>query len=234
MSDPTVLLTTGLVLFAGVQVIVMLRTESRAKVERAKDEAAERRRLEREDDIAYQTCYAEHFRLWSLGKRYRGSDLIELSLAGLLRPEDLLPRDWGLITQMLGRLSAEAGYLGATAMSLAHDGAASVATFNATIKKLADTSGSVDLTSRLKYVRDTPGSGLGSELAKYEEKIRKSVEETALLLWDAICHSASGKRVRTLDFKDDLASEIGKKLVAELVERGKQLPEPKGNENAAG
>ena len=37
MDDPMVLLTMGLVLFAGVQVVVMVRTESRAKVERAKD-----------------------------------------------------------------------------------------------------------------------------------------------------------------------------------------------------
>jgi cbb3-type cytochrome oxidase subunit 3 len=212
--DPMHWLTFGLLVFAWIQVWIMHRADKRAKRERETDEASEQRRSEHDEDVAYQTCYAEHFRVWALAKRYRLSDLVKLSAFRLLRPEDLLPRDWGLLTQMLGRLSPEAAALGALAVTHAYDTAASIATFNAAVAKLCADSASADITVQLRYVRDR-----AAELASHEERIRDKAEETAILLWDAIRHSKAGERQRTLDFKDDLQSELGKSFVAEMAAR---------------
>lgn len=233
MEDTMFLPTLALVFFGGVQLLAMVSTEVRARRERARDEAAEKRRLQQEEDVAYQTCYAEHVRLWALGSRYRESDLIDLSVAGLLRPEDLLPRDWGLMTQMLGRLSAEAGYLGAMAIASTHDVAASLAAFNAMIAQFTSASVAVDLVGSLKRQRDTKASALGEKLAAREESIRSHVEDAALLLWDAISHSTPARRERTLKFNDDLASAMGKALENALAERAKTLPHAPGGLDSA-
>jgi len=217
--DPMEWLTLGLAFFAGVQVLIMFKGEARQKAERAADEAAARRRRDEAVDIAYYTCYAEHFRLWALAKRFAASDLAQLALFGLLRPEDLLPRDWGLLTEMLGRLGPEAGSLGAMAASRTHDLAASVGVFVATVVELANRSGSDDLAGRLQYVKDHTSEPLG----EMENRLRTGAFDVAELLMDAIRHRPDMDKVRQFHFRNDLRSELGRRIAREIEEHSASI-----------
>src|SRR4051794_8730640 len=112
LLEPMNVLTFGLLVFAGAQVWVTYRGEVYRRKERAADEASRTRSEEHELDLPYQALWAEHFRLDALTDHLESADLVQMSLSGVLRPEDLIPRDWSTQTRMLGRLGVEAGYLG--------------------------------------------------------------------------------------------------------------------------
>lgn len=215
--DPMNLLTFGLLVFAGVQVWVTHKAERARLAERAADEQARTEAEAKEVDLAFQTVWAEHFRLDALAASYAKADLLQMSLTGILRPEDVLPRDWATQTRMLARLGAEAGYLGGVAITLAHDLARDIHEFNQSIADLFDRNDERAIGLKVASIRTT---GRGSRLAMYEERIRGQCRELATLTWDAASHSPRGDIVRTLTFRDDLASEVARKAARALVERG--------------
>ncbi len=81
--EPMEWLTIGLVLFAGVQAIVQVRTENQRKQERKTDR-------ERSDDLAFQLAWAEQFRIDALAEEWdeTETDLVSLSCLGVLNPSD--------------------------------------------------------------------------------------------------------------------------------------------------
>ena len=219
LFDPMNVLTLGLLVFAGAQVWVTLQGEKSRRHERRQDEKVRLDSQARELDLAYQTLWAEHFRLDALADAWESGDLVQMSLAGVLRPEDVLPRDWATQTTMFGRLGQEAGYLGGVAITQAHDLAREVANLNSSLEDLfaADDERSIGL--KAEHVRKTVG---GSRLAMLEARIRRDVRELSLLTWDAVQHSPRGDVVRELRFRDHLTSAIGKSAVAALADRAKQ------------
>jgi hypothetical protein len=93
----TPLATGVLTFFAGVQ-IWQVRKESK-----------DRQRA------AFASLYAEYLHLSSLSAEWADEDLVELALSDALRPEDMLPRDWGTLIRLLGEVGSATGALGAMA-----------------------------------------------------------------------------------------------------------------------
>jgi hypothetical protein len=93
----TPLATGVLTFFAGVQ-IWQVRKESK-----------DRQRA------AFASLYAEYLHLSSLSAEWADEDLVELALSEALRPEDMLPRDWGTLIRLLGEVGSATGALGAMA-----------------------------------------------------------------------------------------------------------------------
>lgn len=116
--EPMNVLTFGLLVFAGAQVWVTYKGEAYRRRKRLADDAARQEAEAHELDLAYQTLWAEHFRLDALADYWDAADLVQMSLSGVLRSEDVLPRDWTTQTRMLGRLGIEAGYLGGVAINV--------------------------------------------------------------------------------------------------------------------
>ena len=93
----TPLATTVLTFFAGVQ-IWQVRRQSKDRQE-----------------AAFASLYAEYLHLSSLSSDWEEEDLVELALSDALRPEDMLPRDWGTLIRLLGEVGSATGALGAMA-----------------------------------------------------------------------------------------------------------------------
>jgi hypothetical protein len=64
---------------------------------------------------AFASLYAEFLHLSSLSAEWADEDLIELAQSDALRPEDMLPRDWGTLIRLLGEVGSATGALGAMA-----------------------------------------------------------------------------------------------------------------------
>ena len=93
----TPLATGVLTFFAGVQ-IWQVRKESKDR-----------------QSAAFASLYAEYLHLSSLSAEWADEDLVELALSDALRPEDMLPRDWGTLIRLLGEVGSATGALGAMA-----------------------------------------------------------------------------------------------------------------------
>ena len=89
--------TGVLTFFAGVQ-IWQVRKESKER-----------------QSAAFASLYAEYLHLSSLSADWAEEDLVELALSDALRPEDMLPRDWGTLIRLLGEVGSATGALGAMA-----------------------------------------------------------------------------------------------------------------------
>ena len=209
--DDVAWLTVGLMIFAGAQVWVQWRSELARRTERrlAEDEATDR---------AFHFAWAEHFRLDSLAKRLETSDLVELTILGVLKPEDVLPGDAAKLTEALSAMGREAGFLGGVAGTLAHDTARQIAIYTGSVRSFAAElpESSVQLDSaRIDWVHRVHDA----DIAEWAVSIRKSVRELSDLLWDAASHSPRASVERRLVFSDNMTSRVGKDAVAALSAR---------------
>lgn len=216
-----VLLTIGLLLFAGMQWWVTHQAEKSRRLERESDERVRRAAADSTSDTAFQTIWAEHFRLETLATHWGKSDLVLLSALRVLRSDDLLPRDWPTLMRAFGHLSKEAGWLGSVALTLAYDTERDVATLNAIVDSFAK-----------QYPGRSPG-----ELAELVRSNRKADVETlerttvvkatdlALIMWDAARQSARATVDRTWNFSDDLKSKFASDAVRALKIRSEATPE---------
>ena len=93
----TPLATGVLTFFAGVQIW------------QVRKEIKERQRA------AFASLYAAYLHLSSLSAEWADEDLVELAHGDALRPEDMLPRDWGTLIRLLGEVGSATGALGAMA-----------------------------------------------------------------------------------------------------------------------
>lgn len=208
MDDITIL-TIGLLIFAGVQVWVQYRSERNRQHERQAD-------LDENIDRAFHLVWAEHFRLNGLSEHLAKADLIELALIGVLRANDVLPRDWTTVTASLAALSREAGFLGGVAVTTGHDLERQIGTYVASVNSFAHEapSGITD-GERIQWIRKNRGSTLGP----WENSIRRSVDQLAKLFWDAAAHNPRIAVERTLDFSDDLSSDFARAAVQAMAKR---------------
>jgi hypothetical protein len=207
-------LTIGLVIFAGIQVGLQARVERQRKAERRadQDEALDR---------AFQYVWAEHFRLEGLADELDRRDLIEMAFLGILRPEEVLPGDWGKLTEAMATLSREAGFLGGMAVGLCHDVERSIRILVTSIDSF-ETHGPTEVSAleRVQWLRHQ----YGKDVAPWEAAVRKGVRELSTLLWDVARHNPRVSVDRRLEFSDDLKSEFAKAAVRGLVRRANQAP----------
>jgi hypothetical protein len=210
-----IMLTVGLLFFAGMQWWVTHRSERSRMAESSAAELAEKRRREREEDARYQLVWAEHFRLDSLADSWDDADLLELSLLGLLRPSDILTGEWSVLLQTLNQLSVEAGYLGGVARTMAYELERRVSEFNTTAQVLRETYAPLTVAQQARHVREAHGD----QIAALEKGIKFAGRELALLIWDAVQHTPAATRDRTLTFSDNLMSSTAQSSVKALAKR---------------
>ena len=210
-------LTIGLLIFAGVQILVPHLAERRRISERQADD-------ERASDVAFQTAWAEHFRIDGLADEYERLDLLQLAALGVLNPDDVLPRDWSVVMSALARLGPEAGYLGGVALTLGHDTARNIATLNALIKNFQRMYPNEGAERIAELVRNNRKR----EVDELEKKIRQMTRDLGLLMFDAVRQSPRADVHRIMNFRDDMRSQFGKTAVKAIKEREQkaQLPEP--------
>ena len=206
--DDMSLLTVGLMVFAGTQIWVQWRNELQRRAEREadRDEYTER---------AFQLAWSEHFRLEALAEHLRRADLIELAILGVLKPEDVLPRDWTAVAQSLGSLSREAGYLGGVALAMGHDIERQIGIFVDSARAFAREAPMAGDSERVAWVR----AEHGEDLEPWEKSVRELVTQLGLLYWDAASHNPRIAVEQRLDFSDDMKSSFGKAAVASVVRR---------------
>lgn len=206
--DPMEWLTIGLVLFAGAQIFVQVRTEQQRLNEREADDA-------RALDVAWQIAWAEHFRIDQLSDEWQQLDLVQLSALGVLNPSDVLPRDWSVLMSSLARLSLESGYLGGLALTLGHDLARSVATLNAIVKSVQHDY-PIEGPERIVHLAREQRK---KELQELETKIPNMTRDLSLLLFDAVRQSPRADITRDMNLNDDMRSIFGKYTSEALLER---------------
>jgi hypothetical protein len=208
-------LTLGLLIFAGAQVWVQVRSE----LQRQKERQAE---TDETLDRAFQLVWAEHFRLDALADHFKRADLIELAILGVLRPGDVLPRDWVKVSEALGMLSREAGFLGGVAVTSGYDIERQIGIFVGSVKAFAAEAPVTTDAERVQWVRKHEGESL----KKWETSIHKLVVQLSLLFWDAASHYPRIAVERKLNFSDNLASDFAKAAVAALTKRSEPLSAP--------
>lgn len=212
--DPMEWLTIGLLIFAGVQVYVSHAAEAARRRERLADEQARTDDRNRLADQDFQFAWAEHFRLDAFAKEIEKLDLVEQSLLGMLDHTQILPREWSELMAALSRIGVEAGYLGAVALTQAHDTARDIARLNNILGALKLARPERTVAELEQYARaSVPG------LNEYEVSVKQGVRETALLLWDAVAHSPRARVHRRMEFNDDLSSDLGRQATAALKAR---------------
>lgn len=216
--DPMEWLTIGLLVFAGVMILVEHRRDLRT---RQKDEAAE----ERDIAIAARTVHAEAFRLFQLADRFErpGFDFVQYAADGMLNPNEARLGDPSLMAQMLARLGKLPANLGVPAITLASDSAAAAADF----AKIAIE----EMGPRM------PVQGAGPmRFRKYsDEQLRQmadgvifGIRETGLLLEDALQQHPSAHATFPAEFLTEPKSGLGQSLKQEFEARNAAVPLPKG------
>lgn len=213
--------TFGLLFFAGMQWWVTHQGETRQLEERRAREEAAQRATERAIDIAFQTVWAEHFRLDGLAGAWADADLVRLSALNLLRADDALLQSWPTLMTALGVLGTEAGILGSVAATLAHDVARSVALLNSLVENYARQYPKMSGEELVEMVRRN-----SSDVSEIEDHIRRGIRELANAVWDAARHSPRADTLRELRFADDLESSFARDAINALNLRSLTPPKP--------
>jgi hypothetical protein len=216
LIEPMEWLTIGLVVFAGAQVWLQVRAERQRMRERAA-EGDER------VDRAFHLAWAEHFRLSGLADELKRRDLIEMAYLDVLDPQEVLPRDWGRLTEALAGLSREAGFLGGVAVALCHDVERATAILLNSVRAFAqEAPPGMRESEKVNWLREQ----FSEELSPWEEAVRKGVTELSLVMWDAAKHNPRASLERRLEFSDDLSSGIAKAAVKAFVKRASGVAPP--------
>lgn len=212
LIEPMEWLTIGLVIFAGAQIWVQVRAELQRKAERRADK-------EEAIDRAFQYVWAEHLRLEGLADELDRRDLIEMAFLGVLRSEEVLPRDWSKLIEAMASLSREAGFLGGMGVGLCNDVERAIRILVTSIESFA-THGPIEVSppERVQWLRHR----YGKDVAQWEIGVRRGVRELANLLWDVARHNPRIALDRRLDFADDLESDFAKAAVKALLRRSGQ------------
>ena len=169
--EPVEWLTVGLLIFAGVQSIVQIRTERTRRDERIADREE---RLER----SFQYAWAEHFRFESLANAFDRFDLVELALLDVLRPTTVVPHDAGKFIEALTEAGREAGVLGGVTFGVLTDLERTVGIFVNSVKAFSrEIPPGMQENAKPRWVRDN----YGLDLDPWEKSIRELTRQVALL-----------------------------------------------------
>ncbi len=210
--DAMTWLTMGLLIFAGVQVWVQVRSEIQRRRERESEHVAA-------IDHAFQLVWAEHFRLDALAEFLGKADLIEYALLGVLRPSDVLPRNWVKITEALATLSTEAAYLGGVALTVGYDLERAIGVYVGSVTAFSQDASGMNPGDLVRWMRQFHGP----ELKPWEESVRNGAKQLALLFLDAAGHNPRMTVQRQLHFSDTMESDFAKDAAKALAKRSTEL-----------
>ncbi len=192
--------------------------------ERNAADVLRRRAADDDRDWVFFEVWAESFRVESLADQWAEQDLVELSVLRLLSPDTVRPADSNAFLRSAIRIGHEASLLAGVAVTFANDVAQQVAMFNEAV---------ADVESRATRQRDLPGADRlrmvrlepNQELDKRVAQLRRGVRELALLLNDVAMQSSRAGMNRTLNFSDNLRSQIGRGAVDAVVTRLAEPPQ---------
>lgn len=223
--DPMEWMTIGLLIFAGVQILVSHRADRRA-------DRIERERDDREGLIAARTIFAESFRLGMLADRYDDTkvDLVAVSLRGLLDPGEMRVENPSLIAQLLGRLGQLSANIGITGITRASEAAICAAQFNEAVRSELGNGGMDTLrigTSQVDVPRQRQLSD--EQIASIARAMIENLQEAAGALEDAATQYPAWHSSGITGFVSDPVSNLGKDLKrvveAKLAEADKDVTE---------
>ncbi len=209
--------------------------------ERNANSVQRRREEEAALDMAFLTVWAEHFRIESLANQWKDADLIARSLAGLIKPDSVLPNSPGTVVATAAKLGRESGFLAATASTFAADTAEQIAQFNSDVSALQGrmrTRSPNETYDSARLRRVSEPFIEGPSLAEREKELVRGVNELALLWWDVVRHSPRADVERVLAFRDDMKSAFGRAAVGAVAHRGQegmerqQIESPTGTDKA--
>jgi hypothetical protein len=143
---------------------------------------------------AFASLYAEYLHLSSLSAEWADEDLIELAQSDALRPEDMLPRDWGTLIRLLGEVGSATGALGAMAYQ-------TVAEASKRARML------VHLVTNLQIT--------GDAARELERQIKKGIAEAADVFEDAMRSAPSWLTTHPITFVEP-QSELGLNVTGTL------------------
>jgi hypothetical protein len=185
LNSATAAATIVLAFFAAVQIW------------QARRESKERQRA------AYASLYAEYFHLSSLSDSWADEDLVALARNDALRPEDMLPRDWGTLIRLLGEVGSETGALG----GMAYDAVAETATRARTL---------------IYLVKTFPSDTVEMKAREYEKQIKKGIQVAAETFEEAMHQAPSWLTTHPVTIRDP-RSEIGRKVQQTMLDTQKRL-----------
>ncbi len=213
--EPVEWLTVGLLIFAGVQSIVQIRTERTRRDERIADREE---RLER----SFQYAWAEHFRFESLANAFDRFDLVELALLDVLRPTTVVPHDAGKFIEALTEAGREAGVLGGVTFGVLTDLERTVGIFVNSVKAF-----SREIPPGMQENAKPNGSGTITVLTwiRGERDGRELTRQVALLNVGRGKTQSQGSRERTLRLFNEFASDLAASAVRGLLARSRAAGE---------
>jgi hypothetical protein len=136
-------LTIALVVFAGVQIYVMNRTERREAQESADDD-------EREQDVAFHVLTAETFRLESVVRQIEQMDLVQAAIDEVLPEGEIRITDPSMLSQAYGRLGYIPARMGAAGLARFAEMGREFFLFRKAVNKYGQSSAQTDPQLRAK------------------------------------------------------------------------------------
>jgi hypothetical protein len=146
---------------------------------------------------AYASLYAEYLRLSALSDAWQDEDFLELSYSHALRPDDLLPPDWGTLIRLLGEVGSGTAALGGMAYEMITEGARRIRLIN-------------DLTERLQ-----PNQA-EADVRTLERQVKNGIKQAAETFEDAMRSAPSWLTTHPFTVVHP-RSEIGRRVEAELM-----------------
>jgi hypothetical protein len=187
-------------IFAGIQALMAVATGFLAWVQLRH----QRRETQDRQRAAYASLYAESYRLSAWAQIWDKADLVAWVRSGLLRAEDIVPRDWGVVVQLLGQVGSGPAVVGSQAYQQLD-----AVLFRWRTLKNAIEAGAPDAVLRQE-----------------EEKLRTSMHEAALCFRDAMNSAPLYLLHHTFDIRDP-ESRAAKDMSAHILRQGGKIIDEK-------
>lgn len=183
------------------------------------------RQRERQQDLATQrenaraALHAEWFRAYTVARNWESGELVNWALGGALRPEEILPHDWGAVAPGLGLLGPATAYLASYAFAVSHDAARVATALNEAVALLRESTS--DQFKRNERIR-----GSMPALKELEATLKATAVEAANLLQDALDHVPGALEGRAIQLNDTMHSKGGRGMLEGLKTLPQSLSKP--------
>lgn len=195
----------GLLIFGGVQVWLTKANERTRIRERDIDQAAK-------IDAAHGAIWAEYNRIFGVRSRWEERDLVAAAFAGDIDPDEILPRDWGQATALLGQLGQTPAEFGGVAFTVAYDVKHDLERFIKACHAAGPAGNTLEQQVHMALT-------YSPRLREWEARLKASFEEIDNLLLDALEHIPGAQTPRPRQFNESMNSKHGRALLDELKGR---------------
>jgi hypothetical protein len=207
-----IILTTLLIVFAGMQWWVTKKGEEREREEFSRARQLQEDAVKHERNLAYQFAWAEYLRLDSLASHWEESSLIDLSLTNSLDPKDLKFEDPTRFIDALAALSPEAAHLGSLALTMSREQAVMVQDFNGTVHGWLPEFHRYSYLTRMSYAKQV----MKPVLESAEGQLRLAARGLANLVLEAGRRAPGVDLLKEHNFESLYDSEYVRKKLAEF------------------